>query len=165
MTSSNPPPSADPAEPSDVDPTKQALQRARERAARLGLRYAGALTPPEAWALVNRRQAKLIDVRGPAETHFVGHVQGSLLIEWTGPAPNQVEAFVGELRKLVAPTDTLAFLCRSGARSHLAAQAAAAAGFDTAFNVLEGFEGQRDSAQQRGKIDGWRKHGLPWIQD
>jgi hypothetical protein len=31
--------------------------------------------------------------------------------------------------------------------------------------VLEGFEGQRNHAQQRGAVDGWRKHGLPWIQD
>jgi hypothetical protein len=39
------------------------------------------------------------------------------------------------------------------------------AGYAQAFNVLEGFEGQRNHAQQRGFIDGWRRHGLPWIQD
>ena len=32
-------------------------------------------------------------------------------------------------------------------------------------NVLEGFEGELDAAQQRGGQDGWRFHGLPWVQD
>ena len=52
-----------------------------------------------------------------------------------------------------------------GKRSVLAAQAAAQAGFAHVFNVLEGFEGEIDAHQQRGKNDGWRFHGLPWIQD
>jgi len=47
----------------------------------------------------------------------------------------------------------------------LAAQVAAQAGFAHVFNVLEGFEGEIDARQQRGKNDGWRFHGLPWIQD
>lgn len=146
-----------PGDPADV------LELGRSRAGQLGLPYAGALTPPEAWALMSRGQVKLVDVRGPAETRFVGQVPGSVLIEWTGPA--QADAFVGQLRRQLSPGDSVAFLCRSGARSHLAAQAAAGAGFAAAFNVLEGFEGQRDANQQRGKIDGWRKHGLPWVQD
>jgi rhodanese-related sulfurtransferase len=56
-------------------------------------------------------------------------------------------------------------LCRSGKRSVLAAEAAAKAGFTNVFNVLEGFEGDLDAHQQRGKADGWRFHGLPWVQD
>jgi hypothetical protein len=31
--------------------------------------------------------------------------------------------------------------------------------------VREGFEGELDASQQRGKADGWRFHGLPWMQD
>jgi hypothetical protein len=31
--------------------------------------------------------------------------------------------------------------------------------------VLEGFEGQIDAKRQRGKINGWRFAGLPWMQD
>jgi hypothetical protein len=31
--------------------------------------------------------------------------------------------------------------------------------------VLEGFEGQIDQRRQRGHVDGWRYHGLPWVQD
>jgi rhodanese-related sulfurtransferase len=55
-------------------------------------------------------------------------------------------------------------LCRSGVRSHHAALILAERGY-AAYNILEGFEGQRDAAQQRGFIDGWRRHKLPWIQD
>jgi len=31
--------------------------------------------------------------------------------------------------------------------------------------VLVGFEGELDAQQQRGHGDGWRFHGLPWLQD
>ena len=60
---------------------------------------------------------------------------------------------------------TLLFLCRSAVRSHHAAASAATAGFSHAFNVLEGFEGDGDDRRQRGHLGGWRKAGLPWIQD
>jgi hypothetical protein len=33
------------------------------------------------------------------------------------------------------------------------------------FNVQEGFEGDLDGQQQRGRNNGWRFHGLPWVQD
>ena len=52
-----------------------------------------------------------------------------------------------------------------GKRSVLAAEAAAAAGFTHVFNVLEGFEGEIDAHLHRGGSDGWRFHGLPWVQD
>jgi len=58
----------------------------------------------------------------------------------------------------------LLFLCRSGARSHAAAEAAHDAGHEGAYNVLEGFEGDLDEHKQRGARGGWRKAGLPWIQ-
>jgi len=50
-------------------------------------------------------------------------------------------------------------------RSDDAALAAVESGFKRVYNVLEGFEGQIDVTQQRGKINGWRRAGLPWIQD
>ena len=57
-----------------------------------------------------------------------------------------------------------AFLCRSGVRSHYAAAAAAAAGWQLAFNILEGFEGDINSDNRRGFRSGWRYRGLPWEQ-
>ena len=56
------------------------------------------------------------------------------------------------------------FLCRSGVRSHSAAMAAAQAGWSEAYNILEGFEGDKDREQHRGAVGGWRKAGLPWVQ-
>jgi rhodanese-related sulfurtransferase len=56
------------------------------------------------------------------------------------------------------------FLCRSGQRSDSAARAATAAGYTRAFNVLEGFEGNKDTDGHRGNLGGWRKAGLPWVQ-
>ena len=56
-------------------------------------------------------------------------------------------------------------LCRSGARSERAAQAAAASGLDSVFNMLEGFEGDADEHGRRSSVSGWRHAGLPWVQD
>ena len=56
------------------------------------------------------------------------------------------------------------FLCRSGVRSIGAAAAATEAGYNSCYNVLEGFEGDKDANGQRNHIGGWRKAGLPWIQ-
>jgi rhodanese-related sulfurtransferase len=56
------------------------------------------------------------------------------------------------------------FLCRSGVRSDNAARVAASAGYSNCYNVLEGFEGDRDANSQRGHIGGWKHAGLPWQQ-
>jgi hypothetical protein len=32
------------------------------------------------------------------------------------------------------------------------------------YNILEGFEGDKDANGHRNNIGGWRKAGLPWIQ-
>ncbi|MDA0191310.1 MAG: rhodanese-like domain-containing protein, partial [Proteobacteria bacterium] len=53
-------------------------------------------------------------------------------------------------------------LCRSGVRSHRAAALAMEAGYTECYNVLEGFEGDKDAHGQRGKVGGWRLAGLPW---
>ena len=147
------------ASPSDI------LRAARSRLEATGGAYAGAVTPREAWALACSGIAKIVDVRTPAEVRYVGSVPGALHVEWHGKDVPQVEAFLDELLDRVKPGQVVLFLCRSAVRSHHAATAVAHAGFDHAFNVLEGFEGQRNHAQQRGFLDGWRKHGLPWIQD
>jgi rhodanese-related sulfurtransferase len=73
--------------------------------------------------------------------------------------------FVRELEAKTGKNVNILLLCRSGKRSVLAAEAATKAGFSRVFNVLEGFEGEIDDQQHRGGSDGWRLHGLPWIQD
>lgn len=139
-------------------------KRAAERAAQMKLPYAGALTPAEAHALM-RAGAKLVDVRTRPELLYVGRVPGSVLVEWQtypGNVPNA--QFLEQLDEAVEPGETLMFLCRSGARSSAAAAAAAKAGWPDSYNVLEGFEGDKDAEQHRGTLGGWRKAGLPWVQ-
>jgi rhodanese-related sulfurtransferase len=149
----------------EVASVEEILEHAAERGRTLGIGYAGALTPIEAHRLHEAGLATLVDVRTLAEWEYVGRVQGALLIEWRrfqGEAPNP--AFVAELAEAVERDAAVLFLCRSGIRSHHAAEAAARAGFSRAYNVLEGFEGDLDATRQRGKLGGWRAAGLPWEQ-
>jgi len=127
----------------------------------------GGVPPAVAWQLFSSGQALLVDVRTAEERKFVGHVPDSLHVAWaTGTALTRNPRFVRELESKAGGKDAvILLLCRSGKRSALAAEAAAKAGFTAVFNVLEGFEGEIDARQQRGKADGWRFHGLPWVQD
>ncbi len=127
--------------------------------------YAGAVTPAEAWQLSGHPGVHLIDVRSPEEYRYVGHVPGSRLVVWRGTADDQVAQFMADLRAAAPPQDAVMLLCRSSVRSVRAATAAAREGYSRAFNILEGFEGKLDDQQQRGLIDGWRRTGLPWIQE
>ena len=72
---------------------------------------------------------------------------------------------MADLRAAAPPQDAVMLLCRSSVRSVRAATAAAREGYSRAYNILEGFEGKLDDQQQRGLIDGWRRIGLPWIQE
>jgi rhodanese-related sulfurtransferase len=137
---------------------------AAERARKMGLSYAGALLPAEAHALM-QLGAKLVDVRTKPELLYVGKIPGSLAVEWqTYPGSQPNPEFLGELAASVGKDEPVMFICRSGARSHGAAESASRAGWRECYNVLEGFEGDKDGAQHRNSVGGWRKAGLPWIQ-
>ena len=142
------------------------LDQARAAAQALGLSYAGGVAPHDAWALVQAGHALLVDVRSAEERKFVGHVPGSEHVAWaSGTSLTRNPRFARELEAKVKKDALVLLLCRSGKRSALAAEAAAKAGFTQAFNVREGFEGELDERQQRGRADGWRYRGLPWVQD
>ncbi|HEY5899734.1 MAG TPA: rhodanese-like domain-containing protein [Burkholderiales bacterium] len=137
---------------------------AAERAKKLGVPYAGALTPAEAHRLM-QAGAKLIDVRTKPELLYVGRVPGAAAIEWqTYPGNQPNPDFLAELAAVAGKDEPVMFLCRSGVRSHGAAEAAMKAGWRETYNVLEGFEGDKDSEQHRNSVGGWRKAGLPWVQ-
>ena len=149
------------------DAAARALAAAQQRRTDRSLPYSGAVTPREARALLEAfPQARLIDVRTRAEWDYVGRVPGSILIEWnTYPEGMRNPRFLEQLRQAAsAPDAPLLFLCRSGQRSDHAARAAHAAGYEHAFNVIEGFEGDKDANGQRGHLNGWRHAGLPWTQ-
>lgn len=143
-----------------------ALETVRTVALATGLGYAGSVPPKLAYELFSQGEALLVDVRTLEERKFVGHVPGSLHVAWAnGTSLTRNPRFVRELEAKVGKNASILLLCRSGKRSALAAQAATQAGFTQAFNVLEGFEGELDTHQHRGTQDGWRLHGLPWVQD
>jgi rhodanese-related sulfurtransferase len=143
---------------------KAIKEAAAERGAARKLPYAGALTPAEAHELM-KAGAKLIDVRTKPELQYVGKVPGSLAVEWqTWPGGKPNPGFLGELAAAAGKDETVMFLCRSGVRSHGAAEAAAGDGWKNAYNVLEGFEGDKDADGHRNTLGGWRKAGLPWTQ-
>lgn len=141
------------------------LRRARARAVERKLPYAGALTPAEAHALM-QTGARLVDVRTRAELEWVGRVPGAVAVEWNvWPGGTRNPGFAEELLAAVPPSDTpVMFLCRSGGRSGGAAALAAQLGYSQAFNILEGFEGDKDPEGHRGNLGGWKKAGLPWSQ-
>ena len=137
---------------------------AAERAKKMGLPYAGALLPSEAHKLM-QAGAKLVDVRTQPELMFVGRIPGAATIEWqTYPGNRPNPEFIGELAAVTKKDQPVMFICRSGARSHGAAEAAMQAGWRETYNVLEGFEGDKDENQHRNTVGGWRRAGLPWTQ-
>ena len=145
----------------------EVLTQARQHAAAQGLAYAGGIAPRQAWALVSSGAAALLDVRSAEERKFVGQVPDSQHVAWaTGTSLTRNPRFAREVEaKIKDKSAVLLLLCRSGKRSAAAAEVLAKAGYTNVFNVLEGFEGEIDQQQQRGKADGWRYHGLPWVQD
>ena len=148
---------------------RELLVAARQRGKEQSLPYAGAVTPGEAHALLNAdRHIKLVDVRTQAERDWVGRVsiadEQHLAVQWSlypGGAINP--SFIESLGQVAAQEDVLLFLCRSGVRSRHAARLATEQGFLNCFDILEGFEGDRDDNGHRKHIGGWCHAGLPWI--
>lgn len=120
--------------------------------------------PAQTWeALNNDPQARLVDVRTEAEWNSVGIPDGpdagrrTVLLPWQlAPGAPVNPGFLDGLRAAgLTPEHHLYFICRSGARSQAAAEAARQAGFSTVYNVANGFEGGRAGP-------GWKAQNLPW---
>ena len=76
---------------------------------------------------------------------------------WVGPAfsgswYSTDRSGEGFILQLLENGSALLLICRSGVRSHYAAEILAEAGFTRVYNVLDGFE------------KGWRPAGLPWVK-
>ena len=142
------------------------LNKAQARAKQLNLSYEGALLPSEAHQLMRLAPgAKLVDVRTRAELDFVGRIPDTVHIEWaTYPGMKPNPHFTASLEQQVDKESLVMFVCRTGGRSHNAAVVATQIGFADCYNVLEGFEGDKDDAEHRSSSNGWRAAGLPWVQ-
>jgi rhodanese-related sulfurtransferase len=143
----------------------QILEKAKQRAQDLNLPYAGALTPQEAYQVLQQApQVQLVDVRTTAELELVGRIPMAQHIEWAfypGMVPNP--HFQNQLAQQVDKESLVIFLCRTGGRSHNAAVLASQMGFTEAYNMLEGFEGEATpEMRQRCRINGWKVADLPW---
>ena len=131
------------------------------------------VAPQQTWqALADNPAAQLVDVRTDAEWTYVGLPELSALgkrvltIPWQSfpsGAPNQ--AFAQQLGASgLTDAHDIYFICRSGARSLAAAEAAQALGYSRVYNVADGFEGPHDAEGHRGAVAGWKASGLPWRQ-
>jgi rhodanese-related sulfurtransferase len=128
------------------------FERAAARAEQQGLAYAGAVTPEEAHRLQEAGEATIVDVRTRSEFEQVGRVANTELIEWRRDGEQHPDPRFLERLAATYPADrALLLICRSGVRSHYAAELATTAGFTRVYNVLDGFE------------KGWRPAGLPWV--
>lgn len=145
-----------------LDPIAEIMARAELRRETLAVAYRGAVTPDEAWQLVSAGAARLLDVRTAEELALVGRVPGAEEIEFKQyPDWRANPRFLDDAMSRIAPDETIVLLCRSAARSHDAAILLTEAGYANCFNVLEGFEGDKNAASQR-TVNGWKNRGLPW---
>ena len=131
------------------------------------------LDPISAHKFLNQyNNAVLVDVRCEIEYEYIGHPVDAINIVWKkypGWKINEtfaaeVDLAVSNLRKSAKKTPIL-LICRSGARSRDAAKCLSENHYEELYNVEEGFEGDKNSEGRRSSSNGWRFHGLPWIQD
>ena len=143
-----------------------ALQLGKEQS----LPYAGAVTPEQAYQLLQQdSQFVLVDVRTNAERDWVGRVvineQQHHAVQWSlypGGTPNP--EFIAQLQAAVPDKNTpILFLCRSGVRSRHGAKLATENGYTACYDILQGFEGDKDHRGHRKTVGGWCSADLPWV--
>ncbi len=125
------------------------------------------LDPKQSWTFLQENStAVMLDVRTAIEHSFVGHPPEAIHIAWKEfPGMKENETFVAQVEEKISDKNVpILLLCRSSVRSVAAAKALEGAGFNRLINIAEGFEGVLDDEMHRGNIDGWRFHGLPWVQ-
>ncbi len=156
---------------SSVDPASVSERRSTP----LGL-Y---LTPEDAQTALDADPGIVfLDVRDPIEIAFVGHPESVDAIVPLRLATHEFNAEAGTYQQRKNPDflaqaeaaiaregggkDTPVFvICRSGGRSAMAARRLAEAGYTNVWNLIEGFEGDKNDAGARA-VNGWRNAGLPW---
>lgn len=157
-----------------VDPAKLA----KKKRTTLGL-Y---LTSKEAYAALEKDPSIVfIDVRSRAEFSFVGH---PTVVDRNIPFRKLAESYEIDTKrkqyKMVpnvdfpravellldaegkTKNDTIFVMCRSGARSKGAADYLAKVGYTKVYNVVDGFEGDKNKDTGHRTVNGWKNSDLPW---
>jgi rhodanese-related sulfurtransferase len=146
------------------------IDKASQRGQEQNLPYAGAVTPEEAYRLLQEDNTiVLLDVRTNAERDWVGRVnineEQHQAVQWSlypGGTPNP--DFMAQLQAAVSDKHTtILFLCRSGVRSRHGAKLATEHGYTACFDILQGFEGDKDAHGHRKTVGGWCSADLPWM--
>jgi rhodanese-related sulfurtransferase len=133
------------------------------------------ISPKQAYEILGQQEdAVLIDVRSSMEYEYVGHPLNAVHVPIKEPPAWETEQdFVRNVRLALEAQLSenneilgvpLLMLCRSGKRSEMGAEMLINEGFTNVYNVLDGFEGDKDENGHRNMINGWRFHGLPWQQ-
>jgi rhodanese-related sulfurtransferase len=109
---------------------------------------------------------KIVDVRTPQEWRLTGYPPMAATISLTTSA-NQ---FVDQVKRIASPNETVLVICRSGNRSAVAVEMLARAGFKSAYTVVDGFEGDRNTnpaSPDYGQrtVNGWKNTVLTGVAD
>lgn len=126
-------------------------------------------------------KVKVLDCRTTEEYVFVGHAPmayniPSRFMSYDFNADKKEyamkvnEKFVEMVKAKLNPDDTILVMCRSGQRSAASVNLLADAGFKKVYNIIDGFEGDKEkdkNSPNHGKrtVDGWRNSGSPWTYD
>ena len=124
------------------------------------------------------RKVKIIDVRTPEESFFVGYAPmawripvARLTYVWDAEKQQYpmelLPDFVARVATVAQPDDTLLVMCRSGGRSAIAVNLLAKAGYRNVYNIIDGMEG--DTVDDLTSVfhgqrvkNGWKNSGAPW---
>ncbi len=121
---------------------------------------------------IDQDNVKILDVRTPGEYIFVGHADmaanipielfdGGVDPDTMKPDMSFNKGFIDEVKRKFKATDTIMIMCRSGARSAVAVNKLAKAGFKNVYTITDGFEGDKSKEGKR-VVNGWKNAGAPW---
>ena len=141
------------------------------------------VTANEAFANWYRYQDKvtILDIRTPEEYMLSGHATMALnipvkflkkKIDFKKDKSIMVlnKKFVDKVKKKFKTTDIIMVMGRSGARSAIAVDMLAKAGFTKVYNIIDGFEGDKlniPTSYKNGRriVNGWKNSGAAWTED
>ena len=160
--------------PVSAQETKQVLPEEKQTTLEL---YVTSAEAYEMWK-EDPENVHILDVRTLEEYYYVGHASMSTNIpvfletyQWDsikGDLAMQLNPeFLTKVKATYQPNNIILITCRSGGRSAFAVNQLAKAGFTNAYNITDGFEGDKvkdPNSVFNGyrMVNGWKNSGLPY---